>query len=237
MPLLAARHRVIAVDLRGMGASQRPQGGYDKRTMAADLAALVARLGHRRVDVVGHDIGSMVAFSFAANHPETTRRAVMLDALHPDERFLRVPLLPRPGEGFNYWWYAFNQVRGLPEELVAGRVRHLMDWFYAAAGVGLDRVSDFDRSVYARSYDAPDAIRASNGWYQAFYQDIEDIKGYPRLVPPLLGVASEQSHAEFQEVLPALAEDVRVVKLAHTVHYLPEEAPQELDRLLSGFLS
>jgi pimeloyl-ACP methyl ester carboxylesterase len=73
MPKLAVTHRVIAVDLRGMGESAKPEGGYDKKTMAADIAALLHELGHDRADVVGSDIGAMVAFSLAANHPELVR--------------------------------------------------------------------------------------------------------------------------------------------------------------------
>ena len=73
MPELARSHRVVVVDLRGMGQSDKPEGGYDKKTMAGDIAALVRELGFETVDVVGHDIGSMVAYSFAANHPELIR--------------------------------------------------------------------------------------------------------------------------------------------------------------------
>ena len=72
MPTLASRYRVIAVDLRGMGGSAKPQSGYDKKNMAQDIYELVRQLGYDKVNVAGHDIGSMVAFSFAANHPDAT---------------------------------------------------------------------------------------------------------------------------------------------------------------------
>ncbi|GAA0577932.1 alpha/beta hydrolase [Streptomyces crystallinus] len=233
MPALARHFRVIAVDLRGQGSSQKPQGGYDKKTMARDIHELVRALGYRKVDVAGHDIGSKVAFSFAANHGESTRRVAMLDALHPDESFYRLPLLTRPGAGFNTWWYAFNQVRGLPEELLRGRSRDLIDYLFAHALADQSLVSEFDRNVYARTYDTPDGIRAANGWYQAFHQDIADIKTYAKITAPLLGLASEVSYPQFCATLPALGTDVRVVKLDHTVHYLQEEAP---DRVLRAFL-
>jgi pimeloyl-ACP methyl ester carboxylesterase len=79
VPELAATHRVVAVDLRGMGASDKPEGGYDKKTMAADIAALIRHLGHGKADVVGHDIGSMVAYSLAATAPDVVRKLVLVD--------------------------------------------------------------------------------------------------------------------------------------------------------------
>ncbi|WP_217141365.1 alpha/beta fold hydrolase [Streptomyces sp. AC627_RSS907] len=237
MPQLARRYRVIAVDLRGMGGSDKPAGGYDKKTMAGDLHALVRQLGHRRVNIAGHDIGSKVAFSFAVNHAAATRKVAMLDALHPDDRFYQLPLLPKPGTGFPLWWYAFNQVQGLPEQLVAGRVRHLIDWFFAHSLADQSLVGDFDRRVYTRAYDSAEAVRASNAWYQSFHQDVEHMRSYGKVTVPLLGVASEVSHGEFQQVLPTLGHDVRVVKLANTVHYLPEEAPDRLARTLAEFFS
>lgn len=97
LPELAEGHRVVAVDLRGMGRSDKPPGGYDKKAMAADIAALIAALGYETADVVGHDIGAMVAFSLAANHREAVRRLVMLDVAHPSERYSRLPLLPGVG--------------------------------------------------------------------------------------------------------------------------------------------
>ncbi|MFD9489287.1 alpha/beta fold hydrolase [Streptomyces sp. NPDC059991] len=237
MPVLARRFRVIAVDLRGQGSSEKPQGGYDKKTMARDVRELVRALGYDRVNIAGHDIGSKVAFSFAANHGDATRKVAMLDALHPDESFYELPLIPRPGAGFNLWWYAFNQVQGLPEELIRGRSRHLIDWFFANSLTDQSLVGDFDRNVYARAYDTPDGIRAANGWYRAFAQDIADIKTYPKITAPLLGLSSEVSYAQFRQTLPTLATDVRVVKLDKTVHYLQEEAPDRVARAFTEFFA
>ena len=94
MPALAAQFRVIAVDLRGMGGSGKPMTGYDKKTMAKDIFELARHLGYEKVNIAGHDIGSMVAFSFAANYPETTLKLALLDVPHPDEFFAKLTLLP-----------------------------------------------------------------------------------------------------------------------------------------------
>ncbi|WP_253911501.1 alpha/beta fold hydrolase [Streptomyces sp. CNQ-509] len=237
MPLLARRFRVVAVDLRGMGSSGRPGNGYDKKTMASDILGLVHRLGWRSANVVGHDIGSMVAFSYAANHPQATRKVALLDTVHPHPGFYDLPLLPRPGEGFSLWWSAFNQIETLPEQLLAGRSRHLLDWLLLHSLADQSLVSPFDRAVYARTYDRPDAIRAACGWYRSFHQDIEDLAGYGPVTAPLLGVSSEASDGELRQVLPGVATDVRVVKLDNTVHYLPEEAPERLEEVLRDFFA
>ena len=94
MPTLARTRRVIAIDVRGMGGSQKPTGGYDKKTIGSHIAALVKALALGKVDVVGHDIGSMVAYSFAAQYPELIRRLVLLDVAPPDAALAKWPLLP-----------------------------------------------------------------------------------------------------------------------------------------------
>ncbi len=225
MPALAAHRRVIAVDLRGMGESAKPAEGYDKRTMAADVAALVTRLGHDAVDVVGSDIGAMVAFSMAANHPRLVRTVTLLDVAHPEESWYAMPLLPGPADSFHLWWFAFNQVRGLPEQLLAGRARELVDHLCGLMLVDQDAVTGRDRAVYARAYDTRDAIRAGNGWYQAFGQDIADDRGYAPVSPPLLALANPAQYDYLRNLLPAKARRATVTRLDDTGHYLVEERP------------
>jgi pimeloyl-ACP methyl ester carboxylesterase len=237
MPSLARQFHVIVVDLRGMGSSDKPPGGYDKKTMANDIHALVRALGYRRVNIAGHDIGSHVAFSFAANHRAVTRKVALLDVPHPDESCYEIPLLPRPGTDINRWWWAFAQLQGLPEQLLAGRARYLMDWLFANFLVDQTSVEERDRAIYARAYDTADAIRAADGWYQAFHQDIADIKTYEKLTAPLLAIASQISYDRLERTLPALATDVRVVKVENTSHWLPEEQPQQVSRLLAEFFA
>jgi pimeloyl-ACP methyl ester carboxylesterase len=97
MPQLAECYHILTVDLRGMGGSDKPTGGYDKKTMAADIRALVDKLGLGAVNIAGNDIGSMVAYSFAANHRDATRKLVMMAAPHPFSLFSQIPLLPPSG--------------------------------------------------------------------------------------------------------------------------------------------
>jgi pimeloyl-ACP methyl ester carboxylesterase len=237
MPTLAATHRVIAVDIRGMGESAKPAGGYDKKTMAADIAALLRRLGHDRADVVGSDIGAMVAFSLAANHPELVRTVTLLDVAHPEESWHQMPLLPPPGQTFHLWWFAFNQVRGLPERLLAGKGRDLVDYLCGLMLVNPDAVTDRDRAIYASAYDTAAGIRAGNGWYQAFGQDIADDSTYAPVTPPLLALANPAQHDYLRALLTAKAVDPKVVQLDGTGHYLVEEQPDAVLAYLAEHLA
>ncbi|ARX83962.1 MULTISPECIES: alpha/beta fold hydrolase [Streptomyces] len=193
MPELARHYRVIAVDLRGMGGSAKPPSGYDKKTMARDIHELIRHLGHDSAHLAGHDIGAMVAYAVAANHPETTRKVALLDVAHPDQNFLEIPMLPtaepgtdwETGPGYYLWWFAFNQVKGLPEQLLDGRVGVFNDWLFGYMLKDQSSIDERSRAVYAAAYSTPDALRAGNAWYQAFRHDIADFATYePVRAPP-----------------------------------------------------
>jgi pimeloyl-ACP methyl ester carboxylesterase len=236
LPKLAERHRVIVVDLRGQGGSAKPDGGYDKKTMAKDIHDLIRHLGHDRVDVVGHDIGAMVAFSLAANHADTVGTVTLLDVAHPHDGYYDRPLLPRPGEEAGFlWWFAFNQVHGLPEQLLAGRSRLLIDHFVDRLAPRREAITDRDRAIYAAAYDAPGAIRASNGWYQAFGQDIEHQRGYDKVTVPVLALLSAAVHDRVGAIISAHAADVRLRSI-DCGHFIAEEQPDIVVSELTRFL-
>ena len=235
MPSLAARYRVIVADLRGMGGSGKPQSGYDKKTMASDIFQLTRALGYDTVNIAGHDIGSMVAFSFAVNHPEATRKVALLDVTHPDQTYNQLRLLPQPGAPIYPWWFAFNQVHGLPEQLGSGRSRFLIDAIFDLLLLNKAAVSDDDRAIYAKAYSHPDAIRASNGWFQAFGQDITDLASYGKVAAPMLGLADPSFFAFFQQILPAEGTAVSVVEVANSGHFIVEEQPQAVTQALTAF--
>jgi pimeloyl-ACP methyl ester carboxylesterase len=186
------------------------------------------------VDIVGHDIGAMVAFSFAVNHPDATRSVSLIDVAHPNEDFFKIPMLAPPGQPVNLWWFAFNQVHGLPEQLLAGRFRRLVDWLFDNLLFDKAAVDDRDRAAYARAYDQPEAIRAGAAWYQAFYQDIEDQKAYGRVTAPMLGI--EAAYNDLEDTLGPRGTDVRVVKVGNTGHFVPEEQPDAIVKALNDFL-
>lgn len=237
IPLLASKYRIIVVDLRGMGSSGKPLAGYDKRNMAKDVYELMQTLGYSSVHICGHDIGAHVAFSFAANYPEATRKLIMIDTPHPDESMYQLPMLPIPGLSYTYpWWLAFNQVKDLPEVLLAGRMRLVIDWVFNALLKNANSITDFDKSVYSQSYDSPEGIRSSNSWYQMFTQDIQDIKTYPRVNVPTIGIASNSSFEMLSGFLTKFCTDIEIEKIEDSGHFLLFEQPRDVASCIKGFL-
>lgn len=241
---LAEEYRVIIIDLRGMGTSEKPQSGYDKKTMATDIYELVLQLGLKKVSLMGHDIGGMVAMSFAFNFPESTEKLIVLDGSHPSEGMYEMPLIPSPGT-FNEkmddkmpyaWWMGFNQVKGLPEQLLEGRFRLLQDWLFDYVMIDESKMTELERSVYASAYNDKESIRASNAWYQTFNQDIEDSKNYQKLQMPVLGIGSYISYNYMNYGLPFVANDLEVVGMMNSGHYLFEEKPEEVINVVLNFL-
>lgn len=241
---LAQHYRVLLVDYRGMGSSDKPATGYDKKTMAHDVYELVQQLGLGKVRLMGHDIGGMVVSSFAYNHPEVTEKLIVLDGTHPSEGMMYMTMLPAPGtfgpkmdENQPYvWWMAFNQIKGLPEKLLAGRFELLLDYLFAYVMKDESKMTAFDRAVYAAVYNQPENIRAANAWYQALGQDMQDAKGYAQLSLPVLGIASYVAYATLQMGVPAMSTDARVVGLLESGHYLFEENPERVLEEVLRFL-
>jgi pimeloyl-ACP methyl ester carboxylesterase len=243
MPLLAKNYKVIAVDIRGMGGSDKPQSGYDKKTMARDVYELIHKLGYQQVFMTGHDIGSMVAFSFAANHPDATLKLIMLDIPHPDESWLNIPMIPATGKITDkidadhayQWWFAFHQVKSLPEQLMLGRVYLEHDWIFHYLLYDESAITSFDREVYVTAYDNKDGIRAGNAWYQAFAQDIEDDKNYKPLQMPVLGIGGP-AFKRLNSYLSKKANNLTMLKAEGSGHFIPEEKPEETVKSMISFL-
>lgn len=243
-PQLASLYRVLVIDIRGMGSSSKPAAGYDKKTMAQDIYKLIIHLGLEKVNILGHDIGGMVAMSLAFNHPESVTKLIVMDGAHPSEGLMQMPLIPQPGT-FNdkmdgnapyAWWMGFNQVKGLPEKILEGRFQYLLDWLFDYVMIDDSKMSAFDRAVYASAYNDPENIRAANGWYQTFTQDIADAKEYQQLSMPVLGIASNVSYNYMKMGLPYVAVDCDVVGLLDSGHYMNEEKPEDILKTVLSFL-
>jgi pimeloyl-ACP methyl ester carboxylesterase len=246
MPTLGKQFNVIVVDLRGMGSSSRPQGGYDKKTMAKDIHALVGRLGYEKVDMAGHDIGAMVAFAFAANYPDATRKLAIMDVPHPDDSWMKMPMLPQVGKfgtkideahpGYP-WWFAFHQVKGLPETILkGGGMSVYQDFLIDYLTKDSRSISSFDRRVYHAAYASPDAIRAGDAWYQAFSQDVLDARTYPKLTMPVLGLGST-GYGWLEASLVPKCTNVRLVRIENSGHFVAEEQPKVTATELSEFFA
>ncbi|WP_418499361.1 alpha/beta fold hydrolase [Flagellimonas sp.] len=236
MPLLAEKYSVIAVDLRGMGDSDKPEEGYSKKNMADDIMELIAALGYDKVHMAGHDIGANVAYSFAVNHPESIDKLILLDTPPPDENMYRLPMLP-VGTPVYPWWVAFNQLNDLPAQLLEGRFGLLLDHLFEKLLINKKGISDFDRSVYLQHYNHKENIRAANAWYQTFGQDIVEHKSSSKIKNPTMGIASSANYDILDNFLSHNAHEHEMMEIKNCGHFLQEERPEQIIRAISDFLN
>jgi pimeloyl-ACP methyl ester carboxylesterase len=234
IPSLAKTNLVIAPDLRGFGRSSKPLQGYDKVTMARDIHALAVSLGFKRVRLVGHDIGLMVAYAYAAQFPSEVDRIVLMDAF-----------LPGVGDWTNVWllrdlWH-FHFYGETPLKLVAGRERIYFEHFWNDfAADRAKSVSERDRRIYARAYGQPGAMRAGFEVFRAFEQDAKDFAGLAKtkLMMPMLVLTGEKASGEFLITQGRLvADNVEGVVIKGSGHWLIDEAPNQVIPKLVGFLT
>lgn len=244
MPDLAKKYKVIVVDIRGMGSSDKPENGYEKKNIAKDIFELTKKLGLKNIFIAGHDIGASVAFSFAANFPETTLKLILLDTPPMDESIYKLPMLPAPGtstekvdpNGFAYpWWVAFNQVKFLPEQILDGRMNILIEWLFKYLNVSEKAMEKFDKEVYINAYNNMESIRSSNAWYQAFPQDVIDNKLHSKLSMPVLAIGGSGFHM-LEYALPEKVKDLKLAEVKGGGHFLFEEKPKETSALILDFL-
>ena len=244
MPELAKQYRVIAVDFRGMGGSEKPAGGYDKKNMAKDIYELMQQLKFPQVYMAGHDIGSMVAYSFAANYPDATKKLILMDVAPADKSLMTWPILPQvntfgdridPAHAFP-WWFAFHQVKGLPEKMLeGGRISLEQDWIFHYLAINDASIPPEDRAVYATAYYTADAIRAGDAWYQTFSQDAIDDDGYAKINMPVLALGGP-GYGWLKGVMTSKATNLRVVQVENSGHFIPEEQPDFATRAFIEFL-
>lgn len=234
MSELVRRYRVIAVDYRGQGGSDKPTDGYDKRNMAKDIYELVRGLGYDKVNIAGGDIGAVVSYSFAANHPEATKKVAMWDGGPFTEALAGIiDGFPKPGR-WNTWWYPLSQIDGLPAQLLAGRFRPFIDWAIGHFAVHPEKITEEDREIYAKAYDSPEAVAAAFGVYRTFHQDVADNATYQPLTMPVL-VLGGISLPSLRMTMESRATDAQYVAIEDTGHYIAEEQPEALAAELEKF--
>jgi pimeloyl-ACP methyl ester carboxylesterase len=230
---LARDHTVIVPDLRGMGLSSKPATGYEKKTQAGDIAAVLDTLGIDSVEIVAHDIGNMVAFAFAAQQPRRVRKMVLIDApvpgVGPWEEILKNPLL---------WHFRF----GGPdmERLVAGRERIYLDRFWNEFSATPARFTERARQHYATLYARPGAMRAGFKQFAAFDQDAIDNRAFlagGKLEMPILALGGEKSFGTaMADVMRAAATQVTPGIVPDSGHWIMEENAPATISLVRGFI-
>jgi len=233
MPLLATNHTVIVPDLRGAGDSSKPESGYDKKNMAVDIHHLIASLGLNRVSIVGHDIGLMVAYAYAAQFPQETERVVLMDAF-----------LPGIGDWKNVWlmrdlWH-FHFYGEVPLALVKDRERTYFEHFWNDfAADPKHSVSESDRKLYAKAYAQPGGMRAGFEYFRNFERDAKDfaeLSAKPLPMPVLVLTCEKASGNFLIEQARLVATNVQGQIIPGSGHWLMEEAPQIVIPTLTAFL-
>jgi pimeloyl-ACP methyl ester carboxylesterase len=231
---LVADHTVIIPDLRGMGLSSRPAGGYDKKTQGRDIAGMLDSLGVTQADLVTHDIGNMVGYAFAAEYPQRLRRFVLIDA-------------PIPGVGpwdeliksHALWHFSFW---GPDEErLVAGRERIYLDRFWNEFAATRTVFPESLRVHYAALYAQPGAMHAGFSQFQAFDQDVIDNRAFlakGKLTMPILALGGEKSFGPMMAtIMRAAATNVEGGIIPRSGHWITEENPTATVALVLAFLN
>jgi len=230
---LSRNHTVIVPDLRGLGLSSRPPGGYDKKTQGEDVAGLLDALKIDKVDLVTHDIGNMVGYAFAAEHPERVKKFVIIDA-------------PLPGVGpwddiirsHALWHFSFYGPDA--ERLVTGRERIYLDRFWNEFSADPKKFDEGSRAHYAKLYAQPGVMHAGFEQFKAFDQDATDNKAFVAkgmLTMPVLAVGGEKSFGPMMAtVMRAAAANVQAAVVPNSGHWVMEENPAATIKLVEDFL-
>ncbi|MEU8711802.1 alpha/beta hydrolase [Streptomyces sp. NPDC048663] len=239
MPALAKHYTVIAPDLPGAGRSDAPASGYDKKTMAAKLHVLLASLGKDQdVNVVGHDIGTMVAYSYAAQYPKTVKKLVLSEAPIPDKSIYKFPALTDKGPGV--WNFGFFSLQtGLPENLIRGREETWTSGFMRGIAVKKDALTDDDLRVFSSYLRDYAHLEASFAWFRTFPQDIADNARFrkTKLTMPVLAIGADGSlGSAVGKQVRKYAKHVTPVVVPDSGHWIYEEHPEEMTSLLLQFL-
>jgi len=233
--VLARDHTVVVPDLRGLGLSSKPAGGYDKKTQGGDVAGVLDALHIDKADLVTHDIGNMVGYAFAAENPQRVTRFVLIDApvpgIGPWEEILKNPLL---------WHFRF----GGPdmERLVAGRERIYLDRFWNEFSADPSRFDEASRVHYAELYALPGAMHAGFSQFAAFDQDAIDDKAFlekgGKLTMPVLAIGGEKSFGPMMAtIMRFAASDVTEGVIPNSGHWIMEENPDATVAMVTAFLS
>ena len=231
---LASTHTLIAPDLRGAGQSSTPADGYTKAEMAQDIQALARKLGYERIRIVGHDIGLMVAYAYAAQYPSEVDRIALMDAF-----------LPGVGNWRDVWlmrdlWH-FHFYGKTPLALVHGRERIYFEHFWNDfAADSTHSVPERDRRIYAKAYARPGGMRSGFEYFRAFEKDAKDFARFAQtpLRMPMLVLTGEKASGDFLIQQGRLvATNVEGVVVRNSGHWLMEEAPDQVIPKLVEFLN
>ena len=246
MPLLAASgRRVIAIDPRGMGDSDKPASGYDMKTVAADLHAFADALGLRddgALDVAGHDIGTWIGHAYAADWPGDIRRLALFDAALPGITPPPPAGIPTAEVNTRTWHFAFNRLDDLPEILLQGHERAFLSVLFHTKADNRWAIAPADLDEYERVFSAPGAVRAALSYYRVAFSPEGLAQSRNRtekaLTMPILACGAEHGVKDtLLNTMRGIATNVHGSVMENCGHYMPEEIPEAVADELMRFFS
>jgi pimeloyl-ACP methyl ester carboxylesterase len=235
--LAEAGFRAIAVDQRGCGGSDIPQVGYDKESLAGDVAAIMDALDVSDAAVVGYDHGGGTALALAYSAPERVNKLAVIEYAPPDYGY-EMGLTAAP-TNVN-WQLSFFTHPDVAVQFIGGKERELLAWYFWHWAYNPDAVDQADFEVYVRQLQKPGALRGGMMHFASVFKDIELFKNWAssmRLTMPCLGIGGEIAAGIYGEMaLKALADNVSGAVIAKAGHWIAEEQPEALNQCLLDFL-
>jgi pimeloyl-ACP methyl ester carboxylesterase len=236
IPLLAAGHRVFAVDLRGFGDSGTAPGDYDSEAAAGDLRQLIARLGLGPVHLTGQDISGATVFRLAVTRPEDVLSLTAVETSLPGFGWEKLADLARGGA----WHIGALAAPGIPEMLLAGRERQFLgQYLFPALTAVPGAVTDADIDEFARAYARPGGWRGAAGLYRSLLREGPEIQALaesPGLTVPVLAVGAGGGPFTASSMSQVTSAGISTVQLNGAGHYAAMEAPEELAKAILGFI-
>lgn len=231
LPELSKHFTVIMPDLRGLGESDKPAGGYDKKTMAADVHELVKQLGYAHAGVAGHDIGLMVAYAYAAQYPSEVTKLALMDAL--------IPGIEPSWTDFSTkaWWWGFFSWSA-SGDLVKGREGQFLTNFWPVVGHVKNAFTKEESAEFIRAYSVPGSTTATFKWFAAFPQDAKDNLelSKQKLSMPVLAMGGDHHTGAFlADMARVVADNVTDGKVKDSGHWLVQEQTAQVQKTLLDF--
>ena len=229
LPELSKHFTVIAPDLRGVGESGKPQSGYDKKTMATDLHELAKKLGYKKIDLAGHDIGMMVAYAYAAQFPNEVNKLALLDALIPGVEPVWSQVKAQA------WWFGFF-IQPHSAELAEGRMGLFLEDFFPAVSFVQNSFTLQEKAEFTRAYSVKGATRASFLWF-GFEQDIKDDQQFRKnkLAMPVLAMGSDHFAPFLGAHVRLVATNVKDCIITGSGHWILQEQSAQVQKGLLDF--
>lgn len=234
LPELSKHFTIIAPDMRGIGESDKPATGYDKKTMAADIHEMVKKLGYKNIKLVGHDIGLMVAYAYAAQYPNEVKKVALMDAMLPGIE----PVWTRVTTAS--WHISFFE-QSISAILMKGHEKEFLNDFWPQhLGKNKNAFYKAETDEFIRSYSVEGAIAGSLKWYKAFQLDVADNHEFmkQKLKMPFLAMGGEYSTAPFlANHVRLIATNVSEAIITDAGHWLVQEQPNQVLKGLTDFFS